>query len=312
MLYHYTYTFRGKLNYSFDEKWDFVNGNMGVELFFMISGFVIFMTLDRVRDIGEFVYKRFLRLYPTYWLCLSITFLAIYLIPNTEYLFSKRDIFFNYLMFGGVFHIKKADPSYWSLIPELCFYIMMGLLWYFKLLKKTFLVSLIWLSIIFLNLKIPYVEVLLNFKFGMLFVIGMMCYALRNDKALIYPHLIIFLSLICVYVVRDKTVALFVCFFVLTFYLLIYNKLGFLNFSGFIFLGRISYILYLFHQTIGFLIIGQLIKMGILDYIAIAIMVVISIFFSWLLYKYFEEPMLKSFKYEKIFKNKMAIFQKSK
>ena len=39
-------------------------GWLGVELFFMISGFVIYMTLEKCRSFGEFLYRRWLRLFP--------------------------------------------------------------------------------------------------------------------------------------------------------------------------------------------------------------------------------------------------------
>lgn len=39
-------------------------GWMGVQLFFVISGYVIFMTLERCTSLSEFIYKRWLRLFP--------------------------------------------------------------------------------------------------------------------------------------------------------------------------------------------------------------------------------------------------------
>lgn len=47
----------------------FANGWLGVELFFMISGFVIFMTLERCRTLVEFAWRRWLRLFPAMLAC---------------------------------------------------------------------------------------------------------------------------------------------------------------------------------------------------------------------------------------------------
>src|SRR5689334_14165617 len=41
-------------------------GAMGVQFFFIISGFVIFMTLERCQHLVEFWVRRIARLYPAY------------------------------------------------------------------------------------------------------------------------------------------------------------------------------------------------------------------------------------------------------
>src|SRR6266850_1359270 len=46
-------------------------GYMGVELFFMISGYVIPWSI-RGRTLAEFIASRAIRLYPTYWLCAAL------------------------------------------------------------------------------------------------------------------------------------------------------------------------------------------------------------------------------------------------
>src|SRR3954469_15102112 len=64
MVYHYTawYPFL----HGFDLTPAFPYGIFGVELFFVISGFVIFMTLERTRSLGQFAAARFARLYPAF------------------------------------------------------------------------------------------------------------------------------------------------------------------------------------------------------------------------------------------------------
>jgi peptidoglycan/LPS O-acetylase OafA/YrhL len=43
-----------------------INGHFGVNLFFIISGFVIFMTLERSANLSDFSISRFARLWPAY------------------------------------------------------------------------------------------------------------------------------------------------------------------------------------------------------------------------------------------------------
>ncbi|MEO6102106.1 MAG: acyltransferase family protein [Pseudoxanthomonas sp.] len=56
----------------------FPAGNYGVNLFFHISGFVIFMTLERSRNAMDFMVSRCSRLYPAYWTGLAVAAIVIY------------------------------------------------------------------------------------------------------------------------------------------------------------------------------------------------------------------------------------------
>src|SRR2546430_2652712 len=75
VLFHYT-TQYSRL-YVPDRRdllgFEFPDGTLGVYLFFMISGFVIFMTLHRSERPLDFVVSRFARLYPAYWAGIVLT-----------------------------------------------------------------------------------------------------------------------------------------------------------------------------------------------------------------------------------------------
>jgi peptidoglycan/LPS O-acetylase OafA/YrhL len=51
---------------------EFEIGNYGFQLFFVVSGFVIFWTLSRSSNLIDFTVSRFSRLYPTYWCALTL------------------------------------------------------------------------------------------------------------------------------------------------------------------------------------------------------------------------------------------------
>src|SRR5450631_2490401 len=57
-------------------------GYLGVNLFFLVSGFVITLTLARCNSSREFFVKRFSRLMPAMVLASSATFLIVRLLPT--------------------------------------------------------------------------------------------------------------------------------------------------------------------------------------------------------------------------------------
>src|SRR3954454_2537178 len=87
VLFHYLtrydqiYTPRG------DVPFGFPFGTSGVELFFVISGFVIFMTLARCASASDFLISRFSRLYPTYWAAVLLTWIigSMWPLPRQGY-----------------------------------------------------------------------------------------------------------------------------------------------------------------------------------------------------------------------------------
>ena len=56
-------------------------GGFGVELFFIISGYVICLTAPRHASGGEFMVKRIVRLVPLYWCFTALIFLAAFVNP---------------------------------------------------------------------------------------------------------------------------------------------------------------------------------------------------------------------------------------
>lgn len=104
-------------------------GILGVELFFIISGFVILMTVWG-RGLGGFAQSRFVRLYPAYWLSLVAT-AALYGLTGAKALdpkLSPGDYLVNATMFQRLFKVTDASQVYWSLWAELRFYLLMVIL----------------------------------------------------------------------------------------------------------------------------------------------------------------------------------------
>ncbi|WP_113702614.1 acyltransferase family protein [Nonomuraea lactucae] len=104
-------------------------GILGVELFFVISGFVILMSAWG-RGVGAFARSRIVRLYPAYWLSLAAV-AALYGLTGATALdprLSTGGYLVNATMFHRLFGVADAAGVYWSLWAELRFYLLMAIL----------------------------------------------------------------------------------------------------------------------------------------------------------------------------------------
>lgn len=104
---------------------DFKYGYLGVNFFFMLSGFVILWTAERRNWVG-FCISRFSRLYPTFWACMAIVIL--YLWATGEQLPSLYAVMANATMAAGYLNADYIDGVYWTLQVELKFYFLIFLL----------------------------------------------------------------------------------------------------------------------------------------------------------------------------------------
>jgi peptidoglycan/LPS O-acetylase OafA/YrhL len=318
VLYHYCTRFNDLDRFPglYNNVPFFMKGYLGVHLFFLISGFVIFLTIEQVKSAREFILKRFLRLFPTYWLCILISATSIYLfigkLPDS-FQISIKDIVGNFTMIQDllrpIYPFKHIDGAYWSLLPELLFYGMIAVLFRFRLLKYIKIIGTVWLVIsavcTYFDLNISMAGIILNFRYGSLFFGGIMFYILWKDgkeRKLWYNHAIIALSFIVscflimffTYKIADCVISVFLY---IVFYLFIYGKLNFINFKFLLFLGKISYPWYLLHQTIGFLILYWLHRQfNFTSCFTIVIPLLFTGALAYLVNKYYEDILIKKLK----------------
>ncbi len=295
MLHHYLYRFHDQFGYNTDPIIQFRYGFYGVQLFFIISGFVIYFSIINSRSISDFILKRLIRLFPTYWLCLVITFIFVSVYHlSAESSPSLKEAIINLGMLQGIFNINHIDPSYWSLQIELFFYIFIVLIFVFKLHDYMEFVLVTWLMLIFFYnflFKIPGLGLLLNLKYGMYFIAGIGFYNIaRKNGNIILNYSIILGSLILGLAVQSSSDGFWWCIpaVYFAFFLFINNGLNFLNNSVVLFLGKISYSLYLIHQSIGVVILQNLKKLGYSHPNFVLLPIIISVTLAWLITKYYE------------------------
>jgi peptidoglycan/LPS O-acetylase OafA/YrhL len=100
--------------------------DLGVNLFFVISGFVVLMTAWG-RTPAEFAASRVARLFPAYWVAVALTAgLLIVVWPQKG--LSAWEAIANLTMAHQAADITHVDGVYWTLWVELRFYLLIGLL----------------------------------------------------------------------------------------------------------------------------------------------------------------------------------------
>ena len=107
-------------------------GYLGVELFFMITGFVMIASTQSI-SVNTFLRKRFLRLYPMYWLALILIFFTSQLGFWDRPGLKAADFFHALTMFPKEFSHPWLDPAHWFLGRLLQFYIFIFIVLLFRL-----------------------------------------------------------------------------------------------------------------------------------------------------------------------------------
>jgi peptidoglycan/LPS O-acetylase OafA/YrhL len=124
-------------------------GVFGVTLFFLCSGFIIPVSLEKQQSIKKFWISRFFRLFPLYYLSIVSTLIFSYFGFFSGSIPSLKIILINLTMLQRLLGQPSLLGLYWTLSLEMLFYIIVSALFIFKL-NKTFANAIIALLASFL------------------------------------------------------------------------------------------------------------------------------------------------------------------
>lgn len=296
-----------KSGYSF-----FNFGVTGVDLFFLISGFVIFLTLTKTSNWKSFVVSRFTRLYPTYWVCVSITALLIFLSNQHTSIDLATQYIANMTMFQHYVKIPHLDFPYWTLTVEMQFYVLM--LGLFVLKKLEFIETIggvICLICLLYDVLIEqYLPGIYHFTNNALvlinhfplFLSGIVFYRLKFNGYTPQRYVLLLFCFVTQFLLFDNGgqshgfihanwyLLMLVVYYAL-FFAYIKNKLSIITSKILLFLGNISYPLYLIHQYLSIYILLPYLNETIGNkIIAIFLCFAVNIALSSLIHFYVEKP----------------------
>lgn len=290
-------------NRYFENIWVMVPSNLGyqaVKLFFIVSGFVIFLTLDRCKTLTDFAVSRFSRLYPTYWATLLfVTACEVVVLSKNIWM---GGLLSNLTMFQEFIGFINLDIVYWSLTVELAFYVNAAWLFalgYHSQIRKLVFVWLAvscvwaltghnpetddrhWLALIFVLDYSPY------------FSIGILLYdAVKNGWSR-FKIALISLALFTEFLLASWPGVIVACVALSLMLLAVHGYLKFLVNRFTLWLGTISFALYLVHRKPGYMALTWMREHNIDPYLSVAVVTLAALILASMFTYALERPASK-------------------
>lgn len=295
LVFHYSTRFHELFPQAAHVPFSFPGGNYRVLLFFTISGFAIFFTLDRIATVADFIVNRFARLYPAYIVAMLMTLGIEYLAQATQLLVGPFAILANLTMLQGFAFIPEVDGAYWTLTVEIAFYVCMIAIWKFAGLRRLEPVLAAWLMIRWLYWAWPdmpeRIIMLLVLRYTPFFVLGMLAYRLwRGQRSLGQQAPYAALALTSVATMETWDVTLVACALLAAFLALIHGHLRFIAIRPLVWLGGISYSFYLIHQHVGFVVMLECARAGYSPWIGFAAAFLVALTLGTAINRVVEQP----------------------
>jgi Predicted acyltransferases len=289
--------------------------DIGVKGFFVISGFLIFQSLQRSDNILEYYWKRFLRLFPALFIVLLLTVILVpFVYKSSTPIFQNKSLltyiprnlilYRTQLAITGVFETNRyksvINGSLWTISYEFTMYIILSVLILFKN-KKIITKSILFVFFIFLLIlnifffeKFKEYGYLLNYgkllDLSVFFIAGALLAAVDIEKMKRKKELLILISILVI-------ASIYYCFYNYLKYLSIPIFILVLGLTPFSFIhnignkiGDLSYGIYIY----GFPVQQTLMYYFRLNYLELMIYsMVVSCFFAYFSWHFIEKNALK-------------------
>ncbi|MFJ6578938.1 acyltransferase family protein [Streptomyces sp. NPDC004290] len=284
-------------------------GYLGVQLFFLISGFVVCMSAWN-RPAKAFFVSRVVRLYPAYWFGVVATTVTVMVIPGGRRHLPWNDLLTNMTMLQQAFWIPHVDSVYWTLFTELRFYLLFTLVaWWGLTYKRVLLFCCVWGAATLVVAKAPPgpLRMLLIPEYSWFFIAGMAFYLMYRFR----PNLMLFgIVGLCFCASLAPTINEFkhltpflgrraawpVIVLLAAFFgvmaLIATGRLSRVQWRWLPVLGALTYPLYLLHQVIGWELIGYLAPRELVSpWALVGLLVLGMLLLSYLVNKLVEQPL---------------------
>ncbi|MDO5741281.1 MAG: acyltransferase [Ornithinimicrobium sp.] len=282
-------------------------GYLGVELFFIVSGFVILMTAYG-RTLPAFTASRLSRLYPAYWAAVLATILL------QVFWHGGRDVdlvdgLINLTMLQEAWDVTSVQGAFWTLYVELKFYLLIGMLLAVGLTRRRVIAfAFLWplLSQLARATDSGLLTSLLIPSYAPYFAGGMLLYLVYREGWHLILALGIGLNLVlCIrqavrYADRSAplhtdaafnpgVVALLVILMFAAVLACAAGPLSRINWSWLTLAGALTYPLYLVHGQFGFFVINTL-EGRVNSYLVLVLAATLALTLAWFIHRWVERP----------------------
>jgi len=303
VLFHYTTRFTELYLPGYRPLVSVPYGYFGVNLFFIVSGFVIFMTLERTAKPMDFVVSRFSRLFPCYWAAIVLTVCVTHWLGLPGKLVDFWQAAGNLFMIHSIFGVPHVDGVYWTLEVEMLFYAGMFILYRLRWLGQIhwFLLGMLALRLLYVymaqifGIDLPWIAYrLLIVHYTPWFALGICAYQLTlpNGNSKLRPLLIAFAAGLTLAIAESLVIGGLAIGFAALVCAAARGHLKWLGRQPFLWLGSISYPLYLIHENIGWSIQLQALARGVPFEVAVLLVLVVSLAVATALTHWVEQPAL--------------------
>ena len=281
LFYHYTSGYEHVVGPHIQPVLHVQFGYLGVDLFFVISGFVIAWTLQRSGSLTDFAIGRIARLYPAYLAGAAITGAVVFGLGFNPMHIQTSDVAWNAIIgLPQLVNANNLDASYWTLGLEISFYVMAAVATSGFLKLRFEIFCLMWL-VASLSARTWFpghlrLQLLLVSHYSPLFVAGAMLFALLPAMQPDRLSFATFVGAMAMCFIGADPLSLRLangvglCLFVGLVFAAATGRLPFLNFRPLVAVGQASYSLYLIHQIVGYWVISNFEQTGISPIVAIA------------------------------------------
>lgn len=308
-------------------------GWVGVQVFFVISGFVIAFSGERSASAYAFFVTRTARLLPAVWICATISLAAVTLVNFTDFgrllIAYLRSLFF--IPFG-----TYIDGSYWTLCIEVAFYaLVFGLiaLRRFNWIKGLAIVlglqsTVFWVvyalaaanpdSMLFQQMRVLQNSRLMELMLlhhGCFFALGIFMWAqlIKRSSTANLMWCVLFTAAGCLQI-YTVTLGFYynydlvqsaitpIVLWLLALAAIVFSVTGNLRvhqappllIRSLRTMGLMTYPLYLLHQAAGLALMGWLVRIGMMPAAALCLTIVVAFAMAWLVSAILEPPLQKA------------------